>query len=196
MSTILLETIQKNLGYPELTKIDPNTQVVKKEETGVQPRHFSQAAIPTVLLGLYKYCGTEQGSEDILTGDLSKDWLDLFFTDKKNEVIAKVASYASKPEGEVGPAMDKIADEAIKIIREETPDKASFKDVKSFVSQQRSNILVYLPPVLQISSVIDDNTLDDRTNKMEGPVSSSMHFFEKLFSGSTTEENETDPPKV
>lgn len=86
--------------------------------------------------------------------------------------------------------MEQIANEAVRLIRENVPSTASFSDVKSFISQQRTNILVYLPAELQLGSLMDDNTLDDQTNKMEGPMSNNMHFFEKLFSGSTTEKNE------
>ena len=59
--------------------------------------------------------------------------------------------------------------------------------MKTYVTDQRNNILVYLPAELQMSTVVNDNTLDDRTNKMEGPMSNSMHFIEKIFSGSSTE---------
>lgn len=190
MSTTLVESIQKNLGYPALHKIDPNTQVVKHPDSASKS-DFGQAAIPTVLIGLYKYGNTETGSEDILRGNISTEWLDLFFTDKKNEVIRKVSEYSGISQDVAAQKMEQIAAEAIKIIRENTPDNAAFTNVKSYVAQQRSSILVYLPGELQISTVINDNTLDDRTNKMEGPISNSMHFFEKLFSGSTTEKNET-----
>jgi len=86
--------------------------------------------------------------------------------------------------------MEDIADEAVRIIRENTPDSASFSDVKTYVANQRNSILMFLPAELQISTLINDNTLDDRTNKMEGPMSNAVHFIEKLFSGSTTEKNE------
>ena len=190
MTTTLAESIQKNLGYPELRKIDPNTQTVKQKNEEEVPNQLGQAAIPTVLLGLYKYGNTEKGSEDILRGNISTAWLDLFFGDVKQEAISKVAAYAGKQNEEVAPKMEEIASEAVKIIRENTPEKASFGDVKSYVANQRNSILVFLPAELQISTLMNDSTLDDRTNKMEGPVSSVVHFVEKLFSGSTTEKNE------
>jgi len=193
MATSLVETIQKNLGYPELHKIDPNTQAVKGEITNVDTKEFGQAAIPTVLVGLYQYGSTEQGSDDILRGNMSTSWLDVFFTDKKEEVITKVAGYAGNSTVDTSSSMEKIALEAVKIIREQTPDNASFTDVKSYVAQQRNSILTYLPGELNISNVVADSTLDDRTHKMEGPVSNAMHFFENLFSGSTTEKNEVSP---
>lgn len=193
MAANLVETIQKNLGYPELRKIDPNTQVVKDEKTSIDPQHLGQAAIPAVLLGLYKYGNTEQGSLNLLNENASTNWMDLFFTDKKGEVISKVASYSGVSNQNASNSMDQIASEAVKIIGQQTSDDATFANVKSYVSQQRSNILLYLPAELQLSTIIDDNTLDDRTNKMEGPMSNAVHFIENLFSGSTTEKNEVKP---
>ncbi|MEO6001295.1 MAG: hypothetical protein ABIN89_30870 [Chitinophagaceae bacterium] len=190
MTTTLAESIQKNLGYPELRKIDPNTQLVTQKNIETVPNQLGQAAIPTVLLGLYKYGNTEKGSEDILRGNISTSWLDLFFADSKEEAISKVAAYAGKPQEEVALKMEEIASESVKIIRENTPEKASFSDVKTYVANQRNSILVFLPAELQISTLVNDNTLDDRTNKMEGPISNAVHFVEKLFSGSTTEKNE------
>lgn len=190
MAISLVEKIQKNLGYSELQKIDPNTQDIKKSPSEENPHNLGQAAIPTVLLGLYKYGNTEQGSDDILRGNMSTNWLELFFGDNKEEAVSKVSGYSGINEGEVTQKMEEIATEAVRLIRENTPEKASFTDIKSFVSQQRNSILVYLPAELQISKVINDTTLDDRTNKMEGPVSNAVHFIERLFSGSTTEKNE------
>ncbi len=186
MTTNLIESIQRNLGFAELIKIDPNTQKVKSESV-TDTRNFGQAAIPTVLLALYKYGNTDIGSEQILRGTKPASWLDIFFSDAKDDAVQKVAAYSGDPVTGVSGKMEQIATEAVRLIRENTPSGASFSDVKTFVAQQRSNILSYLPAQLQIGSLMNDNTLDDRTNKMEGPMSNGMHFFEKLFSGSTTE---------
>lgn len=190
MAKNLVESIQTNLGFPELHKIDPNTQAVKESRSVVESKNLGQAAIPAVLMGLYKYGNTEMGSEDILRGNSSTNWLNVFFGDKKDEAIEKVSSYAGNSSEEAAGKMEEIAKEAVRLIRENTPHGAKFSDVKSYVAQQRSNILLYLPAELQISELVGDNTLDDRTNKMEGPMSNSMHFIEKIFSGSTTEKYE------
>jgi len=55
MSINLLEIVQKNLGYPTLQKIDPNTQVVVADDKKPDEDKFSQAAIPAVLAAFYKY---------------------------------------------------------------------------------------------------------------------------------------------
>jgi hypothetical protein len=55
--------------------------------------------------------------------------------------------------------------------------------IQKILVSQRHNILTYLPPEMQLGKALQDNSMDDRTNKMEGPVSDLMHFFEKVFAG-------------
>jgi hypothetical protein len=187
MSINLVESIQKTLGFPELQKIDPNTQQVKESSSEGGGANLGQAAIPAVLMGLYKYGSTETGAEQLLRGNKTTTWLDEFFGDQKNEVVEKVSTYSNSPGDQARGRMEQIADEAVRQIRENVPSNASFMTMKTYVTDQRNNILVYLPAELQMSTVVNDNTLDDRTNKMEGPMSNSMHFIEKIFSGSSTE---------
>jgi hypothetical protein len=189
MSSHIVETIQKKLGYPELKKIDPNTQEVK-HESSTGGRNFGQAAIPAVLLALYKYGTTEHGADELLRGIKSTQWIEVLFGDKTTEAIQKVAAYSGVSTVETEKRMEDIATEAVREIREHTPNNASFKDAKSYILEQRTNILMYLPAELQMGYLLKDPTLDDRTNKMDGPMSGHMHFLEKLFAGGSTEKNE------
>ena len=192
MITSLIESIQKNLGFPVLTKIDPNTQQATTGEA-VQPvKHFGQAAIPAVLAGLYKLGSTEHGADQILRGNTATGWLGVLFGDTKQDAIQQVAAYSGEQGSATAQHMEGIAQEAVKLIRQNLPANATFADVKTFIADQRSEILKYLPGELQMGKVMNDNTIDDRSNKMEGPMSNSMHFFEKLFSGGTVEKNERE----
>ncbi len=49
MSINLIETIQNNLHYPALQKIDPNTQEVKVDNNTPDEHRFSQASIPVYI---------------------------------------------------------------------------------------------------------------------------------------------------
>jgi hypothetical protein len=182
MTLNIIETIQRNLGLGNLEKVDPNTQ-----EPAHHEHSLAQAAIPTVLLGLYKYANTEIGAAEILHGN-SENWLDEFFGNRKQEAAEKIAAYTGKNDADILQVMERIANEAVRIIREKAPSHASPAQAKAFIMAQRSDILKRLPAELQIGDLLNDNTLDDRTNKMEGPMSDQMHFFEKLFSGGTTED--------
>jgi hypothetical protein len=77
--------------------------------------------------------------------------------------------------------MELIAGEAIQVINKNIPAQTSDDAVRTFLIDQRNNILLYVPAELQIGKALHDNTIDDRTNKMEGPMSSHMHWLEKFF---------------
>ena len=49
----IIETIQKNLGFDTLKKIDPNTQETVGEDTAMGNSAVAQAGIPAILLGIY-----------------------------------------------------------------------------------------------------------------------------------------------
>jgi hypothetical protein len=186
MTSNIIDTIQEKLGLGKIQKIDPNTQEPVHNE-----HSLAQAAIPTVLLGLYKYGSTEIGADEILHRD-NEDWLSVFFGSNKQEAVHKVASYTGTEDNETANDMNRIAREAVHLLREEAPSNASPSQAKAYIQGQRSDILKRLPAELQIGDLLNDNTLDDRTNKMEGPMSNHMHFLEKLFSGGNTEDQKID----
>jgi len=180
MATNIIEALQERLGYGPLQKIDPNTQEIKAAPNVAYSR-LAQAVIPATLVGIYKHTRSNEAAEQLISGKNSTSWLPLLFDDAADVVVKKVADYADVSASEAGAAMEKTASEAIKIIAE-NPGKTDGQNVKQYVAGQRNNILMYLPAELQIGSLLNDNTVDDRTNKMEGPVSDIMHSIEKIFS--------------
>lgn len=190
MAINIVEEVQKKLGLPELQKIDPNTQEVKKPENMSAENYLGQAAIPTVLIGLYKYSRTKEGNTDILVGELSGNLLQIIFGDLKNPVIESVADYTNNSSEYADNVMEVIARESVQIIREQLNGNNTDGAVRTFLTDQRNNILKYIPAGLQIGKVLQDDTVDDKTNKMEGPVSGAMHWIEKLFSSSDPKKEE------
>jgi hypothetical protein len=182
MAINITQAIQQNLGVPELQKIDPNTQEVKRPENISSENYIWQAAIPTVLLGLYKFSGDEKKCNVIINGSpLSSNLLDDIFDTKKEQVIEKVATYTGNTNEYTAEKMEQIASEAVRLINENISKETTDKSVRRFLIDQRNNILPYLPAALQIGNVLGDDTIDDRSNKMEGPMSSHMHWLEKFF---------------
>jgi hypothetical protein len=177
----LVETIQKNLGFHELQKIDPNTQDVKRPENLSSEDYLPQAAIPVVLLGLYKFSCTEAGNTELLKGELQNKLLKTIFGKSTKAVINKVAVYTKNTIEYTADKMEIIAWEALHIIRKNLSDQPTGASIKTFLADQRHNILVHLPASLQIGEAFHDDTIDDRSHKMEGPVSSYMHWIEKFF---------------
>lgn len=184
MSINLLTTVQKNLGYPELHKIDPVTQEPKPPVVD----KFSQAAIPAVLTALYNYVNTDEGAATFLMNDSNIDWISRIFVDKEQEAVQTISSYASTSNTEPVARMNEIAAEAVRVVKDNLKDRTDIKEVKVFFSNQIKDILPYLPAALHMGNILHDDTLDDNAKKMEGPVSSLMHSIGSAFSSPVTED--------
>jgi hypothetical protein len=186
MLTNILELVQKNLGYPALQKIDPNTQLINESDTGEEK--FSQAALPAVLTGLYRYAQSDAGAKEILESDNSTDWMDKIFYDKKEDVSETISAYTGQSQDSTVIKMNIIAKESVKIAKANLPANADIREVKKIFLNQRNHILLYLLPALKMGEYLKDDTLDDNTNKMEGPVSSLMQSIGSAFSNPVTED--------
>jgi hypothetical protein len=181
MTNNLVETIQRNLQYPVLHKVDPNIQDVKNRGTD-SLELLAQAAIPAVLTGLYKLSRNDEGCTTIMIGDRVEDALGLIFHGKEEQLVEKIAQYADVSTNQAEGHLENISDESIRLVREMNSGKKDPKQLKHFMNDQRHNILVYLPAELHMGDLLKDETLDDRTNKMEGPVSNFMHKIENILS--------------
>lgn len=182
MANNLVETIQKNLGLPALQKIDPNIQEIKDKSLHSPQEKLAQAAIPAVLAALYKFTRTDEGCQALISGDGNSDWLGTFFEGNEASAVEKVAHYAGVTTEEAESTMENVADESINALKTSIKPKLTVGIVRTFMDVQRHNILVHLPAALQLGDVLNDEALDDRTNKMEGPVSGFMHRIENMLS--------------
>ncbi len=191
MSINLLETVEQNLGYPALQKIDPNTQDVLLSDNTLDEDKFSQAALPAVLIGICKYVQTDEGAKDVLQSKNNINWVSKIFDNRSEEVIKTISVYSN--ESEVAPAskMNLIANEAIIVAKKNLPVNATIEELKVFLNDQKNHILLYLPAVLHLGILLDNNTLDDSTNKMEGPVSSLIQSIGSVFNTPTTDKEVT-----
>lgn len=193
MSVDLIETVQQNLGYPPLQKIDPNTQQVVEDKKTQGEDKFSQAAIPAVLTALYKYVQSDEGAAAFLSGENSSHWVSKIFDDNRKEVIQTISSYANELGADPVAKMNEIANEAVKVANVNLPADATIKNVKLFFLAQRKNILLYLPAALNMGELLHDDTVDDNTNKMEGPISSLMKSIGSAFSNPATSDEIKKP---
>lgn len=189
MSINLLETVQQNLHYPPLQKIDPSTQQVANEVSELGEDRFSQVAIPAVLTGLYKFSATDEGAREILKADYTTNWVNKIFDESNRQVIQDIAIHLNKSKEVAVEQMNGIADEAIKLTHENLPKEATEKDVMQFFSNQLTTFLPYLPADLHIGNALNDTSLDDNIHKMEGPISSLMHSIGNVFSTPETKED-------
>ncbi len=179
MVTNIVEAIQKNLGYQPLKKVDPNTQEIKKANKMSPEQKLPQAAIPAVLAAMIKYSDGKDGIH-LLSDNENKNWLGTIYFGKENEAIKKVADYAGINADETKSHLEKISDEAVKIIKE-TVKPPDAEKLRSFMNSQRHNILAHLPAAMKMGDLLNEETFDDRTNKMEGPVSGFLHRIENII---------------
>jgi hypothetical protein len=187
MSINLIEVVQKNLGYPALQKIDPNTQEKDINDVPAATR-FSQASIPAVLTALYRFVQTDEGAAEFLSADHGSHWASKIFDENSSSAVQTIASYAKECGKDANSQVNEIANETVKVVKEKLGDGAGVKEVKDLFNDQRNNILLYLPPHLNMGNLLHDNTLDDNVNKMEGPVSSLIKNIGNAFSKPVTDE--------
>ena len=181
MSVNLLEKVQQQIGCPALQKIDPNTQ---GENTNSYT--FEQAAIPAVLTALYKYVQSDAGAEEVLRGSESTNWVGKIFHGNHSSALEKIQTYSKGNISGAATQLNTIANVAISIMKENVGENATIKEVKNFFLNQRTTILPYLVPELHLGELLHDDTIDDNTNKMEGPISSLMNSIGSAFSNPVT----------
>jgi hypothetical protein len=181
MTKHLIETIRHNLGYADLQKINPVDQEPKQPAPQAPEELLSQAAIPAVATALYSFTRNQDGCEALLRGTNS-DWLGTIYKGREKEAISKVSQYAGVTDSQAESHMEDIADEAVKHLRSIAGNPAEATKISAYMSSERHNILTHLPAAMQLGDLLNDDSLDDRTNKMEGPMSNMMHKIESTFS--------------
>lgn len=194
MAENIVTKLMDKLDIESFIKIDPNTQKEERPNAnkGANAKQLEQAAVTAVLAGMYKYGSTDEGAKALF--DLPTErLLTGFFLDHKEDVVQGLAAYGSIHAIQVESILNTIVPEAVNAVKEQVGADAKPEAIRSYLASQRHNILVYLPPDLQFGKLVDDDILDDRTNKMEGPVSSFMHFIENLFAEKDTEKASHPP---
>ncbi|MBK7885725.1 MAG: hypothetical protein IPJ81_19520 [Chitinophagaceae bacterium] len=162
--------------------MDPNTQDIPLEAAVHPEARLAQAAIPSVLTALYKILKTDAGVQTVLNNSNPLNWAATIFGKQKTEVIKRIASYSSYTQAETEIKINEISAEAVNIIKDNLKDEDKIAGIKDTLTSERNNILPYLPAILNIGELLGDTTLDDKTNKMEGPISTLMHKIEQGFS--------------
>ena len=192
MTTNIITQLQGALNSKPLQKIDPNTHEVEAAAVDTSNAgKLQQAVIPAVLTGMYKMTRTVDGAAQLIGGNLSTNWGDLLFGENKAMLISRIAQYAVASPAAAEGEIELAGSEAAAIIKTTAAGTktATPEDVIIYLKDQRNNILHYLPAALQLGALLQDDTLDDHTHKMDGPVSGLMHSIEKAFSGASPAED-------
>lgn len=189
MAINLVEAVQQKLNVETLQKIDPNTNTIVESAEPRFGNEIYQVAIPAVLTGLYKYTRIDENNQAFVNNK-SANLLSSFFGDNTNNVIDKVADVTASAAADAKSKMEEIAEAGLHVLRENLPENFKDADVKNYLTAQRHSILLYLHPDLNLGSYLSDDTIDDSTNKMEGPVSNLMHTIGQIFSASGNDKKE------
>jgi hypothetical protein len=178
----IIETIQKNLGFVTLKKIDPNTQEITGRDIDMGNSALAQASIPAILLGIYN--NLEQ-NPDLSMLDLQEGKkLERVFGKCTDIVVKKIIEYSKIKDIHSLQQLEHIATESMRVVKEKAGEGANEISIRKFVAMNKPDTLLYLPPSLGLGDILQNNNLDDRTGKMEGPMSNLTHRLEKIFNTS------------
>jgi hypothetical protein len=156
---------------------------------------FSQAAIPSILAALYRSVQTDEGAVAFLSKHQPDSWLPTLFGEKQDEVIRHISAYSGETTEYTFAKMQAIAEETVGVIKELLPANAAAQDVKTFFKNEKNEILTYLPAELQMGKLLDDDSLDDETEKMGGIVSGMMHKIGTAFDSTEAKEDMNEVKK-
>lgn len=193
MSISAIIRIQENLHYPPLKKIDPNTQQVINPDEEPAENAFGQAAIPSILASFCNYVQSDNGASTILNNHQQKNWLKTLFGEKQQEAVDHISDYSGKSGEFTLLHMQAIATEVVKMVKEQLTENAVEEDIKVYFKTEKNDILTYLPAGIQMGKLLNDDSLDDETNKMTGGLSGLVHSIGNAFVSTSTKEEIPDP---
>jgi len=182
----IIETVQKNLGFNALEKVDPNTQQTAGQESSLGNSALAQAGIPAILLGIFN--SLEQNPDmNLLDTEQTGSLMERIFGKSTDIVVSRINDYSKFPDKHNDQQLEHIASEAMRVVKAGIGEGSNESSTRKFVAMNKPDTLLYLPPSLDLGTVLKNDNLDDRTGKMEGPVSSFMRKVEKTFN--TTSNN-------
>jgi hypothetical protein len=197
MNFNIVTAVREKMGIAPFEKIDANYGA-DRPGFAADPfgsdnseNHYTQAATMAVLTGLYRYSSGKEGAAE-LANSMGDGLLPKIFMGQQESIGREVAAYRLETtpvqrglidgnDDTLG-FMQQISKTAIGILQSQLRDeKDKAAEMQTILAGQRHNILAYLPAEILVGRTLEDNSLDDRTNKMEGPVSGLMHFIENVF---------------
>ncbi|CAN5846253.1 hypothetical protein BH11BAC4_BH11BAC4_12000 [soil metagenome] len=178
----LPQQIQEYLGYPKLQLIDVNTGLPEDESAFDK---LSQAVVISFLTAVFKASRSKETAARITGIRAGNELLNALF-EKQEEIIERIAEYSNHSTAITTEKLLETASAFIVQLQKLLPADEAKKgeQLENLLTGERHEILRYLPADLKLGAYLDDKTLDDRTNKMEGPISSLLHKIENSFSTS------------
>lgn len=152
-----------------IEKIDVNDPDLHQTIHPGKAEALAQAAIPSVLIGALIYLAKQQEPSAYVPG------MDTVFAQKSPEIVQAIAQYAHTSDDEAGAYISKAIAALNQIAAED--HRGEGPAFMKALENQQSDILKYLPSDLNLGATLGLNLIDDRTHKMEGPLSSIANYF-------------------
>ena len=176
----LPQQLQEYMKYPVLQLINVNTGLPEDE---IAFDALSQSVLITFLAGLYKGTRSKEGAKMINDETNVQHLLNTLFKD--DEELNTIGAYTNRPISDIKLKITELATCYMAFLHQLPGEEAGQEDfLQSLMTGQRHEILRFVPKGLAIGKLLDDGSLEDNTNKMEGPISSLMHKIENVFSKS------------
>ncbi|WP_290797713.1 hypothetical protein [Flavihumibacter sp. UBA7668] len=182
MKSSLIIHLEEYMGA-KMPEIDSVTQETKNASDGMAGR-LAQGAMAAGLVILYKYSRSSDGAEYLLNTKPAELEMSRLLNNKQDELITQLSKFAGSTSLQAGTMILAVTREAMEFTQQEIKNNKTANALQSYFGNQRQSILGHLPPELGLGDIMKDDTLDDRTNKMEGPISSLAHAIEDVFSSS------------
>ncbi len=189
MSFNLLTAVQQKLHLQPFSKVNPNTQELPDKKQDSPQQKLIQAVTTAALVAIYEASKSEEGIDMIANQPLHTEWASELFGENKTQVLENISQYSGFDSIHAESKLNEIAGVSIGILRDHVPVSNQREgQMKSLMSTQRDFILPYMPAALQLGTILHDNTIDDRTNKMSGPISSLVNKLQTSFDSPETKE--------
>ena len=137
----------------------------------------AQAGIPAILLGIYNKL--EENPDLSLLGAEKSNLLETIFGKSTEVVVNQIENYSKVSDKHIAQQLEHIASESLRVVKEGIGNSTDENHIRKFVAKNKPDTLLYLLPSLELGSILINNNLDDRTGKMEGPVSHSCIKWRK-----------------
>ena len=175
----LPQQLQEFLNYPPLQLIDINNGM-PEDEKPMDVLH--QSVLITFLTGLYKATRSTENATVITYQTDAGQLLDIIFI--KDNQADTIAAFTNQPVNVIKVKLTEVSAGWLEYLKKQTLPGETQSDtyLKDLMTSQRHEILKYIPQGLKLGELLNDEGLEDVTNKMEGPVSSLMHMIENGFS--------------
>ncbi len=176
----LSQDLQEFLKYPALQKIDPTTG--RPEDENLYDI-VCQSVLVVFLTGLFEATRTEENALVIKEQKTTKELLYKMFIDRV-AVLNHITEFTKKDDNYINAKLEEVANGYLQVIQQS--DYAALlqkeKGLEDLLSSERHKILLFLPSGLKTGELFNHKTIDDNTNKMEGPVSTLMNKIGDAFS--------------